>query len=184
MTLRTVLSFAGLQIGWFACVLGAAHGHPWLGPSIVVPALAVHVGTQPGGVRRKEIVLLAVAALAGFFVDTALLRAGAFSVGASEVSPAWLVVLWPTLAAATASTGSLAFLSRRPVLGALLGAVGGAAAYRSGGALGAIDLAESPARSLTIIFVVWTSVLPALFWLRLRRWTPSRRRGGPDAEVA
>ena len=182
MTLRAVLSFVGLQIAWFACVLGAAHGHAWLGPTVVLPALAIHVRTQPRAARRKEIVLLALAALAGFFVDTALLRAGVISVAGAEVSPPWLVVLWPTLAAATASTGSLASLSRRPLLGALLGAVGGAAAYRSGSALGAIGLGESQVRSRAIIFVAWSGVLPTLFWLRLRSSAPSGRRGAPETE--
>ena len=182
MTLRAVVSFVGLQIGWFACVLGAAHGYAWLGPTVVLPALAIHVRTQPRAARRTEIAVLALAALAGFFLDTALLRAGVISVAGAEVSPAWLIVLWPTLAAATSSTGSLASLSRRPILGALLGAVGGAAAYRSGSALGALSLAESPARSLVVLFVVWSGVLPALFWLRLRRSAQSGGRGAPATE--
>ena len=70
---RAVVSFVGLQMVWFACVLGAAHGYTWLGPIVFVPVLAVHLRTQARGARRKELALLALAALAGFLVDTALL---------------------------------------------------------------------------------------------------------------
>ena len=47
MSLRGVLSFAAMQLGWFACVVGAAHGHPWLGPAVVLATLALHVRHEP-----------------------------------------------------------------------------------------------------------------------------------------
>jgi len=168
MTRRAVLSFAFMQVGWFACVLGAARGYPWLGPAVVFFGLAIHVRTQPRGARVKEVLILALAAVLGFAVDTALLRCGVMSVAGAAVSPAWLVALWPTLGAATARGGSLGSLERRPIVGVLLGALGGPFAYDAGARLGAIGLAESRLGALAIIGAAWSLVLPTLFCLRRR----------------
>ena len=77
------------------------------------------------------------------------------------------MALWPNFAAATAANGSLASLARRPLLGALLGALAGPFVYYGGRALGAIGLAENHTRALVIIGVVWSTVLPLLFKLRV-----------------
>jgi hypothetical protein len=171
VTIRTVASFAGLQLGWFACVLGAAHGHAWVGPPLVLAGLAVHLGFTPSGERATEGLVLASAALLGFVVDTLFLRGGVFTLGGAETSPAWLVVLWPNTAAATAPGGSLAALARRPLLAALLGAIAAPFSYDAGARLGALAL--GPGRALAIIAIVWTAVLPAFFGLRARREKPA-----------
>jgi hypothetical protein len=56
MTRRAVLSFAFMQVGWFACVLGAARGYPWLGPAVVFVGLAIQVRTQSRGARASRAV--------------------------------------------------------------------------------------------------------------------------------
>jgi hypothetical protein len=170
-----VASFAVLQLGWFACVLGAAHGAPWAGPPLVFAALALHLRMQPPGARATEGVVLACAAALGFVVDTAFVRGGVIALGHS-VSPPWLVAMWPNTAAATAPGGSLSALARRPVLAALLGAVAAALAYDAGARLGAIELEGGRLRPLVTIGVAWSGVLPALFALRGR--SALRRSGG------
>jgi len=177
MTSRAVLSFAFMQVGWFACVLGAAREYPWLGPAIVLEGLAVHVWAQPRGARVNEVLILAFAAVLGFLVDTALLRGGVMSVAGAAVSPAWLVALWPNLGAATARGGSLASLERRPILGVLLGLLGGPLAYDAGVRLGAIGVAGGRLGALAIIGAAWSLVLPALFFLRRLMGTPHGHGG-------
>ncbi len=56
--MRLLLNFAAFQIGWFACVLGAANGFPWLGPVVVAavvagqsPTQAPHWSSPPLGLR-------------------------------------------------------------------------------------------------------------------------------------
>lgn len=183
MTRRAVLSFSFMQVGWFACVLGAARGYSWLGPSVVLVGLAIHVGTQPKAWRAKEVLVLALAAVLGFLVDSALLRAGVTTVAGAAVSPPWLVALWPNLAAATTRGGSLGSLERRPVLGALLGVLGGPLAYDAGVRLGAIGLAQSRVGALAIIGAAWSLVLPTLFCLRRRVGTPHGRGGGAEMRL-
>jgi hypothetical protein len=176
MVIGTITSFVSLQLGWFACVLGAAHGRAWLGPLIVVSALAVHVGLRPPRKRATELWVLASAALLGFLVDTVFLRAGVIAIGGATVSPAWLVVLWPNLAAATAPGGSLVALARRPLVGALVGSVAAPISYDAGAHFGAIALEGGRVRALAIIAIVWAAVLPAFFVIRARLGAPRRNR--------
>ena len=183
--MRAALSFVMLQLGWFACVLGAVHGRSWLGPAVVLAALALHVRLEPTTARAREVVVLAGAAVIGFLVDTALLRNGVIVLANAPISPAWLVVLWPNVAAATAPRGTLHALARRPRLAALLGAVAGPLAYDAGARLGAISLDHDRLRALVIIGVAWSGVLPVFFALRLRvrDWgsmkAPPRTKGEP-----
>jgi len=111
-------------------------------------------------------VVLTASAFLGFVVDTTLLRCGVIARADTEVSPPWLIALWPNAAAATAPGGSLAFLANRRWLAACVGGLGGAVAYDAGSRLGALGLGESPWRSLGVIGVAWSSVLPIFFWLR------------------
>ena len=37
--MRRLLDFAMFYLGWFACVVGAAHGELWLGPAMVAVLL-------------------------------------------------------------------------------------------------------------------------------------------------
>jgi hypothetical protein len=168
VTVGAIASFAALQLGWFACVLGAARGHASLGPLVVVAALAAHVRLRPSGARAREVAVLISAALLGFLVDTAFLRSGVIAFGEALASPAWLVVLWPNTAAATASGGSLVALVRRPLLAALVGAVAAPIAYDAGARFGALALGEGRLRALAIIGIVWAGVLPAFFMIRER----------------
>jgi len=164
--LRALLSFVGLQVGWLACVLGAAHGRPWIGPAVVLATLVIHVRAQPPADRAREVLVLAVAAVLGLLVDTTLISAGVITAGAVTVSPVWLIALWPNVAAATARTGSLAFLDERPILASLVGAVAAPLAYQAGSRLGAIGLGNDAARALLAIGAAWSCVLPTFFWLR------------------
>ena len=175
---RAVLLFALVQGGWFACVFGAAHGYSWLGPGVVFVGLAIHVGTQPGAKRAKEVLVLALAAVLGFLMDSALLRAGVMTVGCADVSPPWLVALWPNLAAATARGGGLGSLERRPIVQVLLGVLGGPLAYDAGARLDAIALAQSRLGALVIVGGAWSFVLPTFFWLRRRLGVPLGDGGG------
>lgn len=166
MSARAVISFVVLQVSWFACVLGAARGYPWIGPVVVLVVLTVHVGKQPAPAR--ELVILGISAVVGFLIDTAFLRFGVVRIPSSMLSPPWLVALWPNFISTTAKSGLLRSLPRRPLLAGLLGAVGGPLAYDSGARLGAIELGDHRVAALAIVGVVWGAVVPALAVMRQR----------------
>ena len=164
-----------VQAAWFACVLGAAQGRPWLGPAAVAVFLAGHVTLAPfGGDRRREALLLAGAALIGILADGTLVAAGLLGFppaarGAAPL-PLWMVALWPNFAAML--HGPLARLTPRPRLGAVLGAAGGPAAYASGAALGAVTWPRGAAAGLAGVALAWIVATPLLFGLAQRTAAP------------
>ena len=75
--MKKIINLTLFQVAWFAAVLGAAEGVPWLGPLVMVPVLAVHLSLTDD--RQRELKLLLAAGLLGFLYDTALVSAGVFS---------------------------------------------------------------------------------------------------------
>ena len=74
-------------------------------------------------------------------------------------APYWMVALWALFA--TTLNVSLRWLRARPWLGALLGALGGPAAYYAGARLGALELATAGA-GLGAIAIGWAVLTPLL----------------------
>jgi hypothetical protein len=169
-----VVSFLVLQIGWFACVLGARWGVEWLGPLWVLCAIAFVVRRPP---RAQTIVYLAMIALVGFLVDTALLQAGLLlRADGVRIAPLWLTALWPNFGLATRREGSLWSLRNRLWLAALLGAICGPVAYRGGARLAntgatAIQLQGTPA--LVAIGIAWATIVPLLLLAARRIQEPA-----------
>jgi len=165
--------------GWFACILGAASGLPWLGPAVVAPlALGwlAHHRFEP-----RVAALYALAFPVGYAFDHATMAAGAlaFPVRAALVTPVplWMPAMWVNFA--TMLPLALRFLKGRYGLAALFGALGGPAAYYAGMNLGAVELPEPLPRSLVIIAVEWAVATPLLVFLHAslqRAGSPSRGR--------
>jgi Protein of unknown function (DUF2878) len=158
--MRSVLNFLAFQIGWFAAVLGAGHGMPWLG--VVVVPLVLIVNVVLSADRRQEMVVALVAAVMGFVVDTGLVAAGVFApvpfLVPRPFSPPWMVMLWVNQA--TTLNGCLAWMRGRYLAGSLFGAVGGPLAYLSGAKLGAAILPST--NGLVILGITWACAFPAL----------------------
>ena len=158
--MRSVLNFAAFQIGWFAAVLGAGHGMPWLGVVIVPLVFLVHLVLSKDW--RQELVIALAAAVMGFVVDTGLVAAGVFSpvpwMLPRPFSPPWMVMLWVNQA--TTLNGCMAWLRGRYLAGALFGAFGGPLAYLSGAKLGAASLPST--NGLVILGITWACAFPAL----------------------
>ncbi|MDX1381664.1 MAG: DUF2878 family protein, partial [Xanthomonadales bacterium] len=72
--MKMAINFAAFQLGWFACVLGAANGWPWAGPVLVFGIIGLHLVL----VRRwqPELRLVLTAAALGLVVDSLLLSSG------------------------------------------------------------------------------------------------------------
>ncbi len=158
-----VLNVIALQVGWFACVLGAAQGEALWGPLVVLGLVSLHLILV--GDRRRDLRLLGVAALLGTALDTALgvLGLATFSTGwtVAWLSPLWMTALWINFA--TGLNTSLTFLRGRYALAAGMGAVGGPLAYLGGEHLGAIALSQP--WGLVGVAVEWAVALPLLLWM-------------------
>jgi len=149
------------QMGWFACVLGAAHGLPWVGTLAAVGIIGWHLAHA--GQPTRELALVAAAALLGAIFETLLVQTGwvRFETGTliEGTAPYWMVTLWAIFA--TTLNVSLRALRSHGWLAALLGALGGPLAYYAGARLGALELTTAGA-ALVAIGIGWATLTPAL----------------------
>jgi hypothetical protein len=159
--MRVLLNVLQSQIGWFACVLGAASARPAIGVAIACLLIAAHVALTKA--RVHELQLLIVAALVGALADTALVQLGAVTFPQTTLvagfTTPWMIVLWMVFA--TTLRHSLASLQTRLALAAVVGAVGGPAAYLAGARLGALTIGDSNLSYLAIS-AEWALALPLL----------------------
>ena len=150
------------QVGWFACVLGAARQAPWIGLVAVAAIAAWHIVHAEE--RGREIRLLLLAAAMGALFETLLVQIGwlRFDAGVwlAGVAPAWMIALWANFA--TTLNVSLRPLRGRLGLAAILGAIGAPIAYFGGSRLGALELTDlTPA--LAAVGAGWLLLTPLLF---------------------
>ncbi|MEW6296643.1 MAG: DUF2878 family protein [Thermodesulfobacteriota bacterium] len=158
-----LLNAAAFYVGWFACVLGAARGHPLLGPSVVAALLTLHLLLTSDVTR--EVRLLLTAGVVGSLLDTLMMWGGVYTfVGYADhwVCPIWITALWMNFA--TTLHSSLSWLLHRYLLAACFGAVGGPLSYYAGARLGALTFPPDPRPSLLILAVAWGVALPVLIW--------------------
>lgn len=160
-----LLNLVLYQAGWFCCVLGAAQGRAALGTAVAVALLLVHVVLVRQ--RSSEIGLILVAGSIGAVVDSLQACAGLLDfrgdLAGGCLAPPWIAVMWMQFA--TLFRFGLAFLSRRYLLAAGLGALGGPLAFWTGERLGAVEFATPSWHSLLALAAVWAVALPFLLWL-------------------
>jgi len=156
------------QLGWFACVLGAARGVGYLGAAFVVVLLVLHLVRVERPV--PEIKLIAGVVILGGLWDSALIYFGLLDYPQSTVfhgiAPLWLVSLWGLFAAQFNTT--YRWLKHRLPAGALLGALAGPLSFRSGAALGALHFVQVLPATASLA-VGWAVMLPLIILLS-RRW--------------
>jgi hypothetical protein len=165
--LRSAFNFALMQAGWFACVLGAAHGLPWLGTGAAIAILTWHAARAAR--PAEELKLIALVTLAGGAFDSALTAAGwvVFPNGqfVPWLAPHWIFALWALFA--TGLNVSLAWLKGRWWLAAAIGAVASPLSYWAGVRLGAATFIE-PTLMLAALALGWAMILPAILHLAQR----------------
>jgi len=159
---RKVVDFLLLQTGWFACVLGGAAERGWSGPLYVALAYGLHLLYTPG--RGRELAIAGVATLVGAGTDAVHVARGTLAFADEGPTllglPPWIVVLWPLFAATFGST--LRWLTRRPGLALVLGAVGGPPGYLAADRLGALTLARPLPAALAELALAWGLAMPLL----------------------
>lgn len=154
------------QLAWFACILSAAKGLPWIGSVTALFVVAWHVS----GVRRPktELALIAAAGLVGLSWESLLVQTGWVAYPSGNMlpglAPHWIVALW--LVFATTFNVSLKWFKQRLGVVALFGFIGGPIAFYAGSALGALTL--TPELGLAAIAVGWGLLMPILMLLARR----------------
>jgi Protein of unknown function (DUF2878) len=157
--LRNIICF---QLGWFTCVLGAAHHHPWLGVLVSIFLLVCHLLASGNWIREGRLILLTM--LIGFLFDFVLMSLGwiwfePLEFWSAQLPPPWMILLWALFA--TTLNFSLNWLKTKSPLAIILGAISGPLAYWAGSKLGALKLIELNG-AMIYLGVGWAIVLPAL----------------------
>lgn len=159
--MHMLINVVAFNLAWFACVLGAAHGLGWLGPSAVAVVIALHLSlaNRPG----RELRLVVVAAVTGLVWESLLVRSGllvyAAPAAVAGVAPLWIVAMWMNFA--TTWNVSLRWLRNRPLLAVVFGGFGGPLAFYSGAKLGGVVFGNT-APALAIIGLGWAVLTPLL----------------------
>lgn len=149
--LHWLINLSIYQANWFICVLG---GNSLLWLALLLVGLHFLLSPQ----RKNDLILAFTVLPAGVAIDATLEAVGLFSFSAAGVPiPWWLMVIWLTLA--TLPNHSLAWLQHRPVLSAVLAAIGGPAAYLGGAQLGVATINWDHGLAIGVLGLVW-----ALFW--------------------
>lgn len=156
-----LLNVVAFQFGWFACILGAAHGWPWAGTAIAAAIVARHV---LGAARpAEEIKLVLCAVVLGALCDSSLIMLGLLNFSSGTFiaggAPHWILGMWALFA--TTLNVSLNWLKGRWLVATVLGAAGGPLSYWAGGRLGAVELVE-PAPALAALSLCWAIAMPLL----------------------
>lgn len=161
------LNVAAFQVGWFACVLGAANGAPLLGPLVVAAIVALHLKKATRPVR--EATLIVSAGLLGASWDSALVSAGwlAYPSGmlTAGLAPYWIVAMWMLFA--TTLNVSMRWLRSRIPCAALLGGIAGPLAFYGGARLGGVSFLDLRA-GLLALGIGWAVMMPLLILLSTR----------------
>lgn len=183
MNLALLVNLLAFQIGWFACVLGGAHGLPWLGVVAAVVLITVHLWRVPQ--PRPELVLIGVAAGLGLVFDSLLvaldLTRYPSGMWAAGLAPYWIIAMWMMFA--TTLNVTFRWLKNRYVLAVVLGAVSGPLAYYGGAKLGGVVL-TTPVGSLAALALVWGLAMPLLMALSNRYDGTVETTRGPALHAA
>ena len=155
-----IINFILFQLAWFACVLGAANGLPWLGVSVTALILAWHFFHSQH--RKYELLLILAALIVGALFDQLMLSMNWVNYQAhgwsQSLVPVWILSLW--LAFASTLNLSLAWMQGRYFIAVLFGGGGGPLAYFGAEKLGAVSLSSTT--SLLALGIGWAVITPLL----------------------
>ena len=171
--MRKLVNFVLFQLGWFACILGAAHGYVSWAVLFCLAVAAFHLW-QSSEPMQEGMLLLKILAL-GIFADTLLLQTGSLVFESKglvpSLSPIWMWSLWVILGCTL--NESMSWLRGRYVLAAVLGAIAGPLSYLAGVKLGAATWGNET-QALVLLGLIWATAMPLLFW-----WAAKVPQGKP-----
>ncbi len=158
-------NFICFQLGWFACVWGAANKELLWAIVVTVVYIAFHVWRSPS--PKVEMRLLLKVLLFGITSDTLIMYLGLLNFRddwlAPYLSPLWMWVLWVLVG--TTVNGSLIWLRSKPILGAILGAICGPISYEAGIRMGAGGWgAGQQVAGFILVGVIWGIAIPLFFY--------------------
>lgn len=164
MSTNVIINFVLFQVGWFACVLGAANNKPWLGVLVVLIVVIWHLKQAKSA--KPELILLTIALAMGAIFDQLMLSSQLLTYQATGWSahlvPVWILALWAVFV--TALNVSLRWMQGKWLVAVLFGTIGGPLAYMGAARLGAVSLNLYP-QSYIALGLGWAMITPILIKL-------------------
>ena len=165
--MNPIVNIVIYQLGWFACILGAANGAPMAGVVFVLAAVAYHL--YRADETRAEAWLIVIAAAIGAVWDSLLVAAGLLVYPSGMLiegaAPYWIVALWVIFA--TTFNVSLRWFKQRLWLAALFGALGGPLAFLAGERLGGVVFTDY-SLALSALALGWAFLMPGMMLVAQR----------------
>ena len=173
-----LINFVLFQVGWFACVLGAANGMADVGLIIALMIIMTHLFLTKN--KQNEISLIVWISVMGYCWDSLLVHTDLLQYTNStytSFAPLWIAAMW-AMFASTINT-SLAWLKDKMLIAAILGAFFGPVAYYSAFKLGAISSIILPDALITQS-IAWAVFMPLMLQLNklAYRWIPPQKSEG------
>ena len=158
-------NFVLFQVGWFACVIGAANNQVFWAVFVTAIYIAFHIWRSHFPFLEFKLIFKAV--IFGVSADTLIANLGFLSFQdawpSTYLSPVWMWVLWALVASTV--NGSLSWLQGKPILGALLGAICGPLSYDAGIRMGAGSWGvHGQLGGLVLLAIVWGAAIPLFFY--------------------
>ena len=166
-----LVNLLGFQAAWWATILSAANGMPWVAAGASGAAVVLHLAFVDRS-PPERLVLVGATAVGGV-LETANALAGVTRFDppplGMDLAPAWMIVQWTVLGATLRH--SLGWIRGRYALAAVLGAIAAPPAYLGGQRLGA--LAVGGTGSLVALAAEYAAAIPLLLWIESRTRAPA-----------
>lgn len=168
---RNLVNFAGFQATWWATILSAANGMPWVAVAASATAVMLHLWLFDD--RPQEAALVRAAFGVGAVLETGNALAG-FTRFTPEplglpIAPFWMLLQWMVLGATLRH--SFGWIRERYLLAAVLGGIAAPFSYLGGARLGALSVSGTPA--LVAIGIEYAIALPVLLLIEKRTRDPA-----------
>ena len=168
------INFILFQLCWFGCVLGAARGLIWLGPSLVlilVP-LQIYLLTER---HKAELLFVLICGSLGFILESLLISWRVYVPIGNEtlICPPWMTALWCNFGPLVSI--SLSWLKGKVLLALILGALAGPLAWWGGEKLDALTVAPEFIFGYLPLSLVWAVVLPTLLYVHNKIVAPKNK---------
>jgi hypothetical protein len=160
-----IVNLVLFQLGWCACVFGAAWNLQGLGVGIGLGLLGMHLWLARD--RSLQVKLAISTAGIGLVLDSAQMAAGIFTFPRGLIvvglPPPFMTVLW--LLFATTFRYGMRWLSGRYSFSALFGLLGSPISFLAGERLEAIEFPPPVLLHYAGVGLVWAGVVPLLIWI-------------------
>lgn len=160
---QNIINFSLFQLGWFVCILGAAHNYVYEAILIALGLIIFHLKVTHK--KGADVRLFIYAVLIGSVFD-GFLQFQQYILYNNPgwpypLPPLWILIMWGIFAMTL--NHSLKWMQGRIVISILFGLIGGPLAYLAGEKLGAITIMSTS--SLYILALGWAIITPLLMGL-------------------